>query len=647
MRLTLAAVLFGGASALEALKSRPVSEVIKLLEGMEKQLAEEAVADEKSYTKMQCWCKETKRDAANSVEENSACMDREQARAEEASGNAAKLTQEVANLEKNIKDNTQQLEEGTAMRKKELNSFSGEEKELVAAISGLKSAVTVLSKHNSLLQTGYGSHMANIAATISTSLDRFVSLHAEKITPAQKGQLEQFIQQPTFAAYQSQSGEIFGILQNMLDEFSKDLDESRKGESEAVKNFANLKKTKEKMIKGDKKNLDKKKVQKGEAVAAGADAKAKAEECKASRSQEETRLADANESCANSDTEYEERVKARAEEQGAVQEALKFLDSDEAHELFGKALGFVQIQSSNKQQSAAEMLRKSGMRLSSPDILVLAQKVKKGVFTDVIRAIDNLVKEIKNTMSEDVKTKDQCNKDINDQKKALTALENEIANNQNKETSLNERIGQLTADLERTAEEIAEAQKLLKEAGADREEENSNFQVAVKDQQSSIAVLKQALQVLAKVYGAKFLQVQDKPAGFKQMNKSAGGNKVLQMIETIIGDTEKSVAVAIQSENDSQKAYEKMVRDTNESIDKKRELEDSLNIEKADAEEELQQTVETLERQANEHEVSTTTHEQTKSSCKFLLNNFDLRQDHMTSEIEALGQAKAFLQNMK
>ena len=105
-----------------------------------------------------------------------------------------------------------------------------------------------------------------------------------------------------------------------------------------------------------------------------------------------------------------------------MQEALKFLDSDEAHELFGKALGFVQIQSSNKQQSAAEMLHKSGMRLSSPDILVLAQKVKKGVFTDVIRAIDNLVKEIKATMAEDVKTKDQCNKDINEQKKVSFLL---------------------------------------------------------------------------------------------------------------------------------------------------------------------------------------------------------------------------------
>ena len=33
------------------------------------------------------------------------------------------------------------------------------------------------------------------------------------------------------------------------------------------------------------------------------------------------------------------------------------------------------------------------------------------------------------------------------------------------------------------------------------------------------------------------------------------------MIESIIADTEKSVAVAIQAENDSQKAYEKMVRD--------------------------------------------------------------------------------------
>lgn len=36
-----------------------------------------------------------------------------------------------------------------------------------------------------------------------------------------------------------------------------------------------------------------------------------------------------------------------------------------------------------------------------------------------------------------------------------------------------------------------------------------------------------------------------------------------------------------------------------------------------------------------------------EEDCSFLLNNFDLRQEHMQGEIDALNEAKAFLKGMK
>lgn len=611
---------------------------------MQKQLETEAVEGKKTYDKMKCWCKETKAETAASIQEADSCISESQSKQEDASGKIAALTQEVANLEKTIKDNTQQLEEATEMRKKELASFSDAEKELVASISGLKSAITVLSKHNSLLQTGYTAEMATLGASLALTLDKFVTSHAEQITPVQKRTLEGFIQQPTFAAYGSQSGEIFGILNSMLDTFTQDLEESRQGEAAGVEAFSKLKASKTKMIKADSASLKKKKIQKGENVAAKANAEASEADCKDSKAKAEELLATANQSCAESDTEYEERTKARQEELEAVAKALEFLDSDEAHDLFSKALGFTQLKIQGKLNEAAQLLNKAGVEFKNPQMIVLAQKIKKGVFQDVIRAIDELVKEIKGTMASDVARRDECTSSLNEQKKELTSLNTDISNNEAKKERLEKAIENLVAELETVATEIAELQKSLKDAGAERETANGDFQTEVKDQQASVTILKKALQVLTKVYGAKLLQ---QPAGFKKYEKSAGGNKVLSMIESIIADAQKEIALMIQGENESQKAYEKVVRDSNESIDSKRAQTDQKNIEKAENEEKLQQTTETLETELAEKETKEKTLAAWEADCKFLFDNFDIRQEHMSGEIEALGAAKAFLQGMK
>merc|ERR1719321_439022 len=63
-------------------------------------------------------------------------------------------------------------------------------------------------------------------------------------------------------------------------------------------------------------------------------------------------LANLKEQCSNMDQEYEERTKTRQGEIEACSKALSFLASDEAHELFSKSLGFVQVSSTstNKRQ---------------------------------------------------------------------------------------------------------------------------------------------------------------------------------------------------------------------------------------------------------------------------------------------------------
>merc|ERR1719405_390922 len=56
--------------------------------------------------------------------------------------------------------------------------------------------------------------------------------------------------------------------------------------------------------------------------------------------------------CKNADEEFEQRTKARAEELQAVAETIALLNSDEAHEMFGKTLGLLQMSSKTRRTNS-------------------------------------------------------------------------------------------------------------------------------------------------------------------------------------------------------------------------------------------------------------------------------------------------------
>merc|ERR1712227_679478 len=116
----------------DAAKNRPVSKVITLLKDMLKQLEKEAEEDEEIYDKMACWCETNDKEKTKSIADAEARISDLTTKIEELTASSARLNTEIKNLEKEVAE------------------FNEEEKDLLESISALKSAVTVLSKHNSL-----------------------------------------------------------------------------------------------------------------------------------------------------------------------------------------------------------------------------------------------------------------------------------------------------------------------------------------------------------------------------------------------------------------------------------------------------------------------------------------------------------------
>merc|ERR1719316_2635292 len=133
-------------------KNRPVTKVINLLQDMLKQLEAEAEEDEEIYEKMACWCETNDKEKTKAIADAEAHINDLTSRIEELSAMSARLGAEIKNLEKEVAENQAALDKATALRRKQLAEFNEEEKDLLGSISALKSAVTVLSKHNSLIQ---------------------------------------------------------------------------------------------------------------------------------------------------------------------------------------------------------------------------------------------------------------------------------------------------------------------------------------------------------------------------------------------------------------------------------------------------------------------------------------------------------------
>merc|ERR1719320_1527566 len=135
-----------------AAKNRPVSKVITLLKDMLKQLEKEAEEDEEIYDKMACWCETNDKEKTKAIADAEARISDLTTRVEELTASSARLNTEIKNLEKEVAENQAALDKATAIRQKQLAEFNEEEKDNLEAISALKAAITVLSKHNSLLQ---------------------------------------------------------------------------------------------------------------------------------------------------------------------------------------------------------------------------------------------------------------------------------------------------------------------------------------------------------------------------------------------------------------------------------------------------------------------------------------------------------------
>merc|ERR1719460_123657 len=159
-----------------------------------------------------------------------------------------------------------------------------------------------------------------------------------------------FIQAPFGGAYQSQSGEIVGILKSMRDTFKANLADAQQGESTSKEDYDKFSKVKTDSFDKMKKVFEKNEEVMGtndDEVSTKKSSKADAE---VSFLEDSQFLAKLRVMCDKKTKEYEKRKMIRSNEEAAVAQGVSILNSEEASKAFGDikattegGTGFIQI----------------------------------------------------------------------------------------------------------------------------------------------------------------------------------------------------------------------------------------------------------------------------------------------------------------
>jgi len=642
-------------------KSRPVSKVTALLKDMLKQLEKEAEEDEEIYDKMACWCETNDKEKTKSIKDAQARIEDLTSKIQELTASGAQVGAELKGYEAELSQDQSALQKATALNQKQTAEANAEEKDLLESINALKAAILILKKHqgSSLLQLR-SSRRSTVASALRSALDKHAELIEGSLTPSQHRSALSFLQadgdyfdaEPTFKqSYAPQSGEIFGILTQMLENFEANLAATVKEGKANNQAYADLKGAKMTQITSEKDQVDAKTQQLADTNEKLAQAKEDLADTKASLAKDEEFLAMLKEKCSMTDSEWNERQKTRQQEMEAVSKALAVLSGDDAHDLFTKTFNPSLLQTASRSSSkaqASQWLATAARRLSSPRLSLLATRVRLDAFTKVKAAINEMIAQLGKEKAEEFKKKDWCEDEFNTntlqtQKKERTKTE-VLAQIEDLEST----VKQLTGAMDNLKSEVKEMEIQRKRAGEDREKANKDFQTTVADQRATQKLLKAALTILDDFYGKKGAALLQNdgpapPAGFDAYKKNSASGDVMSMIEKIIQDAKTLEAEAVRSEEDAQKAYEDFVKETNASTQAKGKELVNKSEEKAKSEAELVEAKKSKDATLLELEQLANYKAQLHQGCDFLFKNFDVRQTARDEEVQALKQALAIL----
>jgi len=652
-------------------ENSPVTKVIKLLTDMQSQLQADKKADEEMYDKLSCWCKVNGDGKDTAVEIAGTKTSDLNSRIKALTAKSSELDGSIKTQESEVAANKEALATATTMREEAMAKFRDEEKDMILSIDSLKNALVVLEKTLGLTQSRQSFLQSSSFTAVRAHVREVVQksktddILSEILNPSARDVLSAFLQ-GKISAGSAQGGEIMGVLKQMKTEFESNLKDMQGEESTSVTEFGSLKEAKTSEISAGEKMIKQKTALLGKTKVQLAEAKEDLEDTTGAMEADQAFLVDLKDRCSVSAKEWEERSKTRSMEIAAVGETIKILTDDDAHDLFGDQLSFLQLSSTRRtvskedltREQASHMLLVQAKKFGRKALVQLSASVRLDAFKKVEEEINGMIADIETESKDEVALKAMCTEKFHENEMEIMATEDTIKDLTTKINDFASAIDTLTKEIDALKAEILETTIELQRSSELRVKANKEFQSAVADQRAMQAILKKALERLSKFYDAQFMQLKathrvskqepgaaapPPPPGFSEYKSSSGAGGVMTMLEGIITEAKELETETIKGEQEAQSGYESFTAESYAAIEAAQRSVTNKLEEKATTE------VAKTAAEGDKADADSTAEDLAKTkadlhlTCDFVMENFEAREAARTGEIEGLQNTMASL----
>jgi len=581
---------------------------------------------------------------------------------------------------------TGDIEEATVLREKEAAAFAAEKADSETNIGQMATAIPALEK-------GMGG--AALIQTVDGNRLKKVIQSSSHIDDNDRRSVMAFLEEN--GDYAPASGQLVGILKGMKDDMEAELKEAIATEEKSIAGFGELKASKESEIELATEAIEAKTGRAGEIAVSVVQTKDSLSDTEDELADIEKLLTQLATECKTKEAEWAEKSKVRAEEVKAISEAVSILNDDDALDVFKKArpsalmqeqLGFLQKSNSvaSKAKKAQALLAATAKKVKSTQLdlllfslnskLQMSAKGKAQGLESVIKMIDDMVVLLGKDQTDDDKSKTFCEDELEktaDEQKAATE----------KKAVVEAAIAEATDAVSALADEIAALEESIKAldksvatATEQRKEEHEDFLESTQLNEAASALVKKAQQRLQKFYNptlykappktemtmeekiidaGTFVQIKahgeddssapldmpETPAALYQKSEKSAG--VIGLMDMMIKEIATDMKDAEYEEKTSQADYAKLMTESEETRTASSKAIVTKTASKAEMEAKLETAKESLTATNTDLDLIASTLGDLHVQCDFLLQNYDLRKEARTNEVESLKTAKAIL----
>jgi len=539
---------------------RPVTKVVKLLQGMLDKSKADGERDTELFAKYKCYCDSNEASKTVSIAQNTEAIQLLSGEIAKLQGENGKLSGEHAQLEMDMSDNERARGTADSLREKANAAFVAEEADMEAAIGQMNQAIDTLAAIGAdQTANTAGDHEKFMAGRndgpvlLKLGADVRKALDAASIFLTQKQQrsVSSFLQAPFAGTYTSQSGEIVGILKNMRDTFKSNLASARASETSSLESYNGLTKIKNDEFDNQKKVHTEADAILGENDNALSTKKTQRSDAETSKANDEEFLAKLIKICADKTSEYEDRKMVRANEDAAIAQAIVILNGDAAFDNFGEVgstNSLLQLSRRKNRQApkddiSKQMLSDAGTHKSGRLAKVAVGMMLGNPFDKVVAELEEMIELIAKEEKADDEQKAWCDSE----------REENHAQKSDKESTMNTLAGTITSHVDTLDSEVDGLRKQLSDEEAslsqnrndqaasiaDRSEENAAYQANIANLVEAEKTVAKATKVLTKFYD--WLHAKNGAHHYeKKAGKDSGGSNIRRIPEASVADMEEA-----------------------------------------------------------------------------------------------------------